>query len=421
MNPMQQPATTRSSLSLQKRFLITLVLLAAGVALGAASTEITVRLFFPVSDFFWQWDPATGMKLIPGKRGQAVQRGIFSTQIEVNSAGFRDREHSIEKPASTRRVALLGDSFLEGIQVPFDRSITSQLDSRLQRSNIRTEVINFGVSGFGTAREYLALREYGLRYKPDLVLLFFVGNDVSDNSCRVQGLPYVPYPQTTESGELARDAEGHPLFTPFADQTSRLSFVTGVLKNHSKAYRFVRETIDTSPRVNRLLYQLRLVNRPPETVNAPGGTNFGFYEIYRVQPKPAWAEAWRLTEQLMLAARDLSVANGARFAVVLIPAFWEVDAHRWESALTQLPAMRNAALDLEEPSRRLTTFLAAHDVSVINLLPAFRERAGSLPPLYLQSDAHWTVEGHRLAADLLAEPVAAMLGLPSEPLSSRHF
>ena len=105
MNPMQQPATTRSSLSLQKRFLITLVLLAAGVALGAASIEITVRLFFPVSDFFWQWDPATGMKLIPGKRGQAVQRGIFSTQIEVNSAGFRDREHSIEKPAGTRRVA----------------------------------------------------------------------------------------------------------------------------------------------------------------------------------------------------------------------------------------------------------------------------------------------------------------------------
>jgi hypothetical protein len=63
------------------------------------------------------------MKLIPGKRGQAVQRGIFSTEIEVNSAGFRDREHSIEKQAGTRRVVLLGDSFLEAIQVPFDRSM----------------------------------------------------------------------------------------------------------------------------------------------------------------------------------------------------------------------------------------------------------------------------------------------------------
>jgi hypothetical protein len=52
MNTMQQPPPTSSPLSLQKRFLMTVVLLALGIALGAASIEVTVRLFFPVSDFF---------------------------------------------------------------------------------------------------------------------------------------------------------------------------------------------------------------------------------------------------------------------------------------------------------------------------------------------------------------------------------
>src|SRR5438093_12171273 len=254
-----------ASLSGPKRTIAACLLIFMGLGLGIVAFEFSVRLFFPVSDFLWQWDPVIGMKLIPGKRGRAVQRHIFDTPIQVNSVGFRDREHPVAKPSCVRRIVLLGDSFLEAIQVPFEQSVSSVLERRLNERSKTTEVINFGVSGFGTAREYLALREYGLRYKPDLVLLFFVGNDVSDNSRRLQGLPYVPYPQTTESGELARDAEGHPLFTPFADQTSRLSFVTGVLKNHSKAYRFVRETIDTSPRVNRLLYQLRLVSRPPET------------------------------------------------------------------------------------------------------------------------------------------------------------
>lgn len=414
-------STRGSSLSLPKRLVAVLVLVALGVGLGAASLEVVVRLFFPVSDFFWQFDPVIGMKLIPGKRGQAVRRGVFDTRIEVNSIGFRDYEHPLVKPAGVRRVVLLGDSFLEAIQVPFDRSVTPLLKSRLQNVSGRTELFNFGVSGFGTAREYLTLREYGLRYKPDLVLLFFVGNDVSDNSRRLQGLPYVPYPQTTPDGELARDGAGRPLFTPFADQSSRLSFMTGLLKNQSKSYRFLREMIDNSPGLNRLLYQLRLVSTPPETVNAPGGDNFGFYEIYRLQPKPAWAEAWRLTEDLMLATRDLAAANGAKFGVVLIPAYWEVDSQRWEQALAQLPAMRGAALDLEQPSKRLTQFLAAHGVPVINLLPPFRERAAGLPPLYLKSDAHWTADGHKLAADLLAEPVEALLGSHPEPLASNNL
>lgn len=402
-----------------RRFFVLCVVLAFGVVLGATVFEGLVRLLVPTSDFFWQWDPALGARLIPDKRGRAVKPGLFDVSVSVNSSGFRDAEHAEEKPAAVRRVVLLGDSFVEALQVPFEKSVTTQLGERVNRNGLKVELINLGVSGFGTAREYLALREYGLRYAADLVLLFFVGNDVSDNSKRLQGLPYVPYPVVDNDGALARDHAGWPRFTPFADQSSALAPLTAVLKNHSKAYRLIRETIDRSPGLNGVLYRAGLMSTPPATVTRDDGTNAGHYEIYRTPLREPWAEAWRVTEQLLLATRDLAEANGARFAVVLVPGAWEVDADVWSQVRARVPALRTAELDLEQPSRRLVAFLRAHAVPVVDLLPEFRARHATSAPLYFRGDAHWTVAGHRLASEVLARPVTELIQKSPAPTASR--
>jgi hypothetical protein len=241
------------------------------------------------------------------------------------------------------------------------------------------------------------------------VLQFFVGNDVSDNSRKLQGLSYYPYPQVDDNGNVARDQAGRPLFTPFADQTSRLGAVTGVLRDYSKGYRLIRELVETSPLINRLLYSMGLISTPPETVNAPAGDNFGFYEIYRLAPKPAWDEAWHITEQMMLATRDLAKSNGSEFGIVLIPAAWDVESEAWEGILDRLPAMRATAIDRDRPSKLLSEFLHRNDVPVFNLLPDLRSRASAGAELYLRGDAHWTPAGHLAAADLLAEPIEQLL------------
>ena len=49
------------------------------------------------------------------------------------------------------------------------------------------EVINFGVSGFGTIQEWQMLEHYVGDYAPDLVLLAFLpGNDVRNNSRQLE-------------------------------------------------------------------------------------------------------------------------------------------------------------------------------------------------------------------------------------------
>src|SRR5258708_2155036 len=107
--------------------------------------------------------------------------------IKVNSQGWRDREHATAKPAATYRIAVLGDSYVEAMQLELERAFWSLLPERLKSCGFaggrQIEALTFGVSGYGPAHELLTLQHRVWQYSPDLVLLaFFPGNDVRNNS-----------------------------------------------------------------------------------------------------------------------------------------------------------------------------------------------------------------------------------------------
>jgi hypothetical protein len=391
-----------------KRFASALLLVGFGLGLAGVFLEWSVRLFVPVSDFFWQFDPILGVKLVANKRGRFVKPGLFDVHVQTNSHGFRDREHTYEKPQGLKRIVILGDSYIEALQVPFERSLTVLLESRLRKKNLPAETINLGVSTYGTGREYLMLREHGIKYNPDLVLLFFVGNDLINNNIRLEGTPYVPYPVLDGNGLLARDGNGEPRFTPIRDSESRFAFLTAFFREHSSAYRLLRIAIENSPQIHAILFRLGIMS----TLTSAGGNwgdSLGLYEIYRVPEKDHFKESWRLTENLLLEVNRLAMKNGAKLAVVLVPAPWEVYPELWKSILDNIPEMRRVALDLNRPSRRLTSFLQDRQIPYIDLLPGFRANVGKPARLFFQPDSHWTAVGHDLAADLLAEPISTLL------------
>src|SRR5690606_3914579 len=107
----------------------------------------------------------------------------FRVPVRINSHGLRDRERSLEKPAGSRRVLVVGDSHVEALQVELEDAIGPQLEQRLRASLGTVEVVSAGVSGYGTAGELLLFRSLGWRFEPDLVVLaFYPGNDVKNNS-----------------------------------------------------------------------------------------------------------------------------------------------------------------------------------------------------------------------------------------------
>ena len=100
----------------------------------------------------------------------------------INAQGFRDfRNYSYEKPSGTLRILSLGDSHTEGFEVRQEMTFSSVIENYLTSLNIKAEVLNTGVSGFGTAEELVFLENEGVKYKPDVVILGFYANDMDDN------------------------------------------------------------------------------------------------------------------------------------------------------------------------------------------------------------------------------------------------
>src|SRR6266550_1459256 len=181
------------------RFLTKLRLIPSGFLVGLIIAEVSLRLIGYSYPEFYQLDQSRGYCLRPGVEGWYRKEG--GSYVRINSDGLRDREHTKTKPADTIRIAVIGDSYAEALQVPMEAAFWSVMENRLQRcagvSGKPVEVLNFGVSGYGTAQELITLREHVWAYSPDLVLLAVTtNNDITDNSRvlkRTDDAPYYVY------------------------------------------------------------------------------------------------------------------------------------------------------------------------------------------------------------------------------------
>lgn len=121
--------------------------------------------------------------------------------VTTNSFGMRGPEIRVEKPAGVYRIALLGDSFAFGWGVEeektFARVIERELNAALPQGP-KVELLNFGVPGYSTFQEVASFEQYGAKFHPDLVLVYWVENDF--------GLPFF-IRDLEKPGELARDAD----------------------------------------------------------------------------------------------------------------------------------------------------------------------------------------------------------------------
>ena len=120
-------------------------------------------------------DPLTGWRSKPGLRDMQV----FDNKIlNTNSKGLRGtREFSYEKTPGVTRILILGDSFTFGDEVSDHETYSHYLQTLLPD----TEVINFGVHGYGHDQMLILLQEEGTRYMPDIVILGFLQLDMSRN------------------------------------------------------------------------------------------------------------------------------------------------------------------------------------------------------------------------------------------------
>ncbi len=120
------------------------------------------------------WSPTRGWTLKPNLRDVPFRGKTVSS----NSRGFRGgQEFALDKPPQITRIVVLGDSFTFGEEVGDDETFSA----RLQRLIPNSEILNLGVHGYGHDQMLLYLQEEGVRYKPDIVLLGFMPDDMERN------------------------------------------------------------------------------------------------------------------------------------------------------------------------------------------------------------------------------------------------
>jgi hypothetical protein len=358
-------------------------------------------------------DPERGMALRPGAEGWWRREG--EAYIRINSEGLRDAEHAKPKPPGTLRIAVLGDSYPEALQLPMEDAFWSVMGRRLSGCGAfggrKIEVLNFGVSGYQTAQELVTLRRHVWDYSPDIVLLAVTtANDIRDNSPRLAQYPYAPFGMYRD-GALVIDnsrLEGRNKSLSFRLQQSALGNLYYWLRDHSRVMQLFYKVGFT---LRNALSKAQI--KKEEKDGAPDYEEAGIdNKVYREPDDPAWEDAWQVTEGLITLMRDEVKAKGAGFFVVTLSNSIQVNPNR---AARQDYMNGLGVDDLFYPERRIRALGERSDIPVLSLafaLEDYADRTG----VYLHGygehlgKGHWNANGHRVAGELIAQKLCEESG-----------
>lgn len=329
-------------------------LVSLSLTLSLAAAELAVRLLglappLPAPYAKFQSAPYLAWGAPPLSRFSGTSpSGEFEFSLVNNSLGFRDSEHSFEKPPGTFRILGLGDSFASGWGAPFEETYLYRLEVALNEhpevaGNI--EVIKAGMGRFFPEPERILLEGLGVRFQPDLVIVGFVANDVVDSCLGLDGVI------VDDSGNLRNAA------------AANLGPVSAWLNEHSHVARMA----------------LRVVVAREILARCPTGD-----AVY--QPDGPHGRSWARIEAEFGRMADVTRGIGARLLIVNIP-----DVPPWSPLH-------------EYPGARLGAWAARNDVDFVDALPAMRATGkGEGDGLYWPIDTHCTPSGYGVIARVLED------------------
>ena len=402
----------------KRNFVKKLLLILFGLLVGCLLTEVFLRVIGYSYPIFYATDYYRGFALRPGIEGHYQREG--ASYVRINSDGQRDREHAKTKPADTVRIAVLGDSFAEAMQVPIEQTFWSLTERKLEECNAfpgkHVEVMNFGVSGYGTAQELMTLRQKVWDYSPDIVVLAFTTyNDVYDNSralSKTQDVPYFTY----RNGELVYDASFRNS-SAYQWHDSKLSKLGTWFHDHLRLVQLIHYAQAVGKlRLTEWLDRRAAPATPTQTGTnekraAPTAGEIGMENMtYLEPPDDNWKEAWRVTEGLILQMRDEVRQRGARFVVVTLSNAIQVYP---DPVVRQNFMKRIGVSTVFYPNERLRALAGREQIDFLDLaepMQAYAEQNKVFLHGFgndLGGNAHWNQSGHRLAAELIAQKLCA--------------
>ena len=294
--------------------------------------------------------------LKPNFRG--LQRyGGTETLYVTNSMGFRDKEtRAVPEQHLSLRLIFLGDSFTEGIGVPYEQTFVGRIQDALPDH----DVLNAAAVSYAPVLENLKLKTKILPLRPDHVVMLVDPSDVQDS---------IVYHDWLLRGENS---------PPIASADS--------------VRRFVKRMIGKSQIIRTVLGKIApeslTWNRPMH----PDGTVWTEYSAER----PRWLYDIAVWEKWGKHGMDLLLGDlretiricrerSIRLTLVIYP---------WPEHIRN----RQYLFDYQGAIKSLCR---ENNVQLVDLFDAFDE--SMLSSHFIGGDVHWTAEGHALVASKILQ------------------
>ncbi len=261
----------------------------------------------------------------------------------------------LEKNPSTRklhRIALMGDSFVEGLQVPYGSSLTGLLEKAARDTVV---VRNYGVSGYSPIYYLRQWEDVVKGFRPTHVYVLLYSDDVGSDLSMAE--------------KVGWSGLGEP---PLLPGTS-VGQIAGQMRKLYVA-RFIRRL------QLKLLWWLKNRNNIEPVVG-------GF-----IEENP---DISTLTSRIILSLADRIQNTGAAFTLMVVPSKYRLTT---KTITHETPQFSDK---WEEWAKR-------HGVRFLDLTARFEE----VHSPFFQTDIHFSKEGHQITAAVIAADLPTLFHLP---------
>ncbi|HZT89569.1 MAG TPA: hypothetical protein VFA12_16470 [Stellaceae bacterium] len=303
------------------------------------------------------------VRYAPNQQGVWRVRDEIAAPYAINRQGWNSGvgDYAVERRAGVPRVALVGDSFVEALQVPHDRSLGERLAHDLASNGRPVQVYRFAISGAPLSQDLQMTEHEVARYRPDWLVVVMTDLDF-DNSYRFQPGRY------TSSFLKLRVADG------------RVAGEVPPVPWHADWREWLRMTATSR------------------------------YFLYRWRVRPEGLVGW-LLPHAEAAGLDEALPDAANVAAATDYLFRRMaEAARGIEARLLLVMVQNSAMiyagrdGAQAPLNRLAAAIAKKDdVAFLDLDSAFAaDWQAEHRHFEFVSDHHWNEHGHIVAADAIA-------------------
>ena len=363
-------------------------LINTGVLLGSLFTfflmcELLVfRLILPATDIPQNAFIDGVIRFAPDQRGNMRFTDGKPVPFSINAQGWNSRHdaYQVERRPGVRRIAVIGDSYVEGLNVPYDQSFADHLDRQLNADGTgkKVEVYRFGISGAPLSQYLYMLQNEVARYKPDLVIVLMVHNDFDESFGFKAGRYTSSFLKLKMDG--ARVAEVVP---PSPYKASALEVL-----RHSATFRYIYYQRKIRPTVLR---DIILGNKKDKIYEAN-------VEVDGILAN--WDQIEAATDYLFGSLKDAVKDQQADLILVM-------DANRQAIYENRPEANASGAGKLNQLAARLAD---ARGIRFLDLETAFRDDwLQNSKRFEFPDDNHWNLRGHSEAA----KAIAAFMDIPS--------